>query len=122
VNIKGGFNTGAFAHELKHAFQFETGKLSFGPGGKRGGDLFDLQDEVEAYARGSMFGWPSNPSLTQLKKDYPSISDRTTQRTLTTPYIEGLPITYHQEMINANYRTQKNRQPILNYYKDWKKD
>jgi len=76
VNIKDSYYEGALAHELKHAYQFETGALSFDLTGKRGGSLFDLQDEVEAYARGYIFGWPSQPSLSNLKKDYISISTR----------------------------------------------
>lgn len=45
------------AHELKHAYQFETG--NFSTGFMRDGSLFyDKQDEVEAYARGELFGGP----------------------------------------------------------------
>ena len=42
-------------HELKHAFQFQTQKLSLGWNGG-GGVLYDLQDEVEAYRRSKLFG------------------------------------------------------------------
>jgi hypothetical protein len=42
-------------HELKHAYQFETGEISFGKDGK-GGILYDKMDEVEAYKRGFAFG------------------------------------------------------------------
>lgn len=45
---------GLSAHELKHAYQFETGRLS--PGSPL---LYDLTDEEEAYERGSLFGGPS---------------------------------------------------------------
>jgi hypothetical protein len=50
----------AFAHELKHAYQFETGTLS-GYSHKRedGGYeyfLYDREDEREAFARGRLFG------------------------------------------------------------------
>ena len=48
-----GGNLGLFSHELKHAYQFEVGKMSFG---KNYGGLYDQMDEVEAYARGSLFG------------------------------------------------------------------
>ncbi len=82
VNLKGGYNTGMFAHELKHAYQFETGKLSFNANGS-GGILYDVQDEVEAYARGSFFG-AQNKSVSEIKEAYGSISSRTTQRTLQT--------------------------------------
>jgi hypothetical protein len=59
VNINGDYNKGGFAHKLKHAFQFEEGKLSLytdSSGRSYGDDLYDIQDEVEAYARGSFFG------------------------------------------------------------------
>lgn len=54
-------NMGLFAHELKHAYQFETGTLSSGPRwpnapGGYVNFLYDKQDEVEAYSRGAMFG------------------------------------------------------------------
>ena len=43
-------------HELKHAYQYETGKLSLGSNGDGGGTLYDMQDEIEAYKRSRMFG------------------------------------------------------------------
>lgn len=56
VSSKGRFSMGVFAHELKHAYQFETGALSFGKNGRFGGELYDITDEYEAFARGSFFG------------------------------------------------------------------
>lgn len=47
---------GVFAHELKHAFQFQSGTLSFGADGIAGGTFYDLTDEFEAFARGGFFG------------------------------------------------------------------
>ena len=49
------FNLGNLAHELKHAYQFENGELSFS---KRelGIPFYDLYDERRAYARGAIFG------------------------------------------------------------------
>jgi RHS repeat-associated protein len=52
VEIKFMFN-GSMLHELKHAFQFETGKLSFGSNGNHG-ICHDLNDEVEANERGAL--------------------------------------------------------------------
>jgi hypothetical protein len=49
---------GTFAHELKHAYQFETGTLS-GLSNKIDGvafALYDKEDEREAFARGRLFG------------------------------------------------------------------
>ncbi len=49
------YETSLFAHELKHAYQFETGALSIGlyTDGK---PFYDKNDEVEAYERGALFG------------------------------------------------------------------
>ena len=83
INVKDKFSAGHFAHEAKHAFQFERGKLSFGSSGE-GGLLYDIKDEVEAFARGSTFGGTSM-SLKDIKSNYSGISTRTTQRTLNSP-------------------------------------
>ena len=45
-------SNGLIAHELKHAYQFEKGKISFTPQGFAG-SLTDITDEVEAYNRQS---------------------------------------------------------------------
>lgn len=47
---------GLFAHELKHAYQFEKGELGANPLGKGSNFLYDLTDEETAYERGEMFG------------------------------------------------------------------
>ncbi len=83
IKLKGGYNSNYLSHELKHAFQFETGRISFKSSGSIG-DLYDLIDEQEAYQRGSLFGETRNPSLTKLASDYPAIKNNTTQRTLDT--------------------------------------
>lgn len=44
-------------HELKHAYQFEQGHISFH--GIGGHPFYDINDEKEAYARGEIFGGPS---------------------------------------------------------------
>ncbi len=56
---------GMLAHELKHAYQFETG--SFSSGRRRDGTPFyDQSDEWEAYSRGSLFGAPRINTLPAL--------------------------------------------------------
>lgn len=47
---------GLFAHELKHAYQFEKGELGATPLGEGWNFLYDITDERAAYARGKMFG------------------------------------------------------------------
>jgi len=44
-------SVGLAAHELKHGYQFETGKVSFAVDGKSYGKLYDLSDEKAAYNR-----------------------------------------------------------------------
>ena len=45
-----------FAHELKHAYQFETGTFSFGTENAKCNPFYDQNDELEAYERGLLFG------------------------------------------------------------------
>ncbi len=56
-----GEGLGLLAHELKHAYQFQTGELSLinlnSPGGVN--LFYDRSDEVAAYDRGGMFGQKS---------------------------------------------------------------
>jgi hypothetical protein len=49
----------SIAHELKHAYQFEVGELSFGSNGK-GGLLYDITDEIGAHKRGEAYGGNNN--------------------------------------------------------------
>jgi len=50
-----GNNLGLLAHELKHAYQFESGFLSSGHR-TDGIPFYDIHDEIEAYQRGRLFG------------------------------------------------------------------
>lgn len=43
-------------HELKHAYQFETGYMSFNSDGKTGGIYYDITDEEEAFYRAYALG------------------------------------------------------------------
>ena len=44
-----------FAHELKHAYQFEIGEYSSGRN-RNGAPFYDQTDELAAYERGALFG------------------------------------------------------------------
>jgi len=46
---------GMLSHELKHAYQFETGAFSSGYS-QEGIPFYDKSDEWEAYSRGALFG------------------------------------------------------------------
>lgn len=49
-------NISDLAHELKHAYQFEVGELSFDSKTGGYGVLYDITDELNAYKRGSAYG------------------------------------------------------------------
>ena len=69
---QGGSELGTFAHELKHAYQFEIGNLTFRKtirennaddiplGITKNAKYYDIIDEEEAHARGSVFGADGN--------------------------------------------------------------
>ena len=44
-------SAGLAAHELKHGYQYEKGKVSFAVDGKSYGKLYDVSDEKDAYNR-----------------------------------------------------------------------
>ncbi|MHC0446324.1 DUF6443 domain-containing protein [Flavobacterium sp. 3-218] len=76
ISVSSGTSLGLFAHELKHAFQFETGNYSIGPAlsGVPYTNLFyDKNDEVEAYQRGALFGDKNNYSANNLPAEYSGI-------------------------------------------------
>jgi hypothetical protein len=125
VNLKGDYVISDLAHELKHAYQFETKVLSFGPDGNQGGFLYDLQDEMEAYERSSLFGDNRNMTINKLKSlsGYKNISNNTRQMTMDTPAsgFEGAP-TYGTQMKAQMKMDAKAGRPPRQFYKDWKLD
>lgn len=77
ISVSSGTSVGLFAHELKHAFQFETGSYSIGPelSGVPYKNLFyDKNDEVEAYQRGALFGDRNNYNANNLPAEYSGIA------------------------------------------------
>lgn len=85
VLVQGANNFERWAHELKHAYQFELGEMSFGPSGRMGGYLYDLIDEYDAYNRSALFN-NEIYSMEKLGTVYPSIAKKTTQIGLKTPF------------------------------------
>ncbi len=68
---------GMLAHELKHAYQFETGEYSIGPqlsGFPYSNLLYDKTDEVAGYARGSIFGQTAY-SANNLPEEYNNVAN-----------------------------------------------
>ena len=76
ISVSSGTSVGLFAHELKHAYQFEKGTFSVGPqlsSGKYSNLFYDKNDEIEAYNRGALFGERSY-SLKSLPSEYANIA------------------------------------------------
>jgi len=69
-----GFSMGTFAHELKHAFQFQVAQLSFMGNGRSPGLLYDRSDEYEAHERGGFFGGSKENTvqIDQIYNNYPT--------------------------------------------------
>ncbi|NHN26937.1 RHS repeat-associated core domain-containing protein, partial [Flavobacterium jejuense] len=66
ISISSGTSIGLFAHELKHAYQFEKGEFSVGkriPNVLYTNLFYDKQDEIIAYNRGALFGESFNGTL-----------------------------------------------------------
>jgi RHS repeat-associated protein len=65
---------GTLAHELKHAYQYETNEASLMYSGKGSGPLTDLHDELQAFRRGQLFGDNTSVNFTipLLQKMYPA--------------------------------------------------
>ena len=61
---------GNLAHELKHAFQYETGKLSFKKDGSGFGELYDVTDEISALRRGGAWDKKQIETLRNVKYAY----------------------------------------------------
>lgn len=77
ISVSSGTSVGLFAHELKHAFQFEMGSYSIGPELSRvpyKNLFYDKNDEVEAYQRGALFGDRNNYSAGNLPDEYSGIA------------------------------------------------
>jgi hypothetical protein len=108
----------ALPHELKHAYQFETKRLSLG-----GGGMHDLEDEVEAYKRAQMFGFYKGANITGAwvvnldKKAYGHLPK--TQITASTPDPDSPGSTYGDRVKSLLYRSGKTGKAILGVIKDW---
>lgn len=61
---------GNLAHELKHAFQYETGELSFKKDGRGFGELYDITDEISALRRGGAWDKKQKETLRNVKYVY----------------------------------------------------
>ncbi|WP_130736862.1 RHS repeat domain-containing protein [Flavobacterium sp. J27] len=74
IHVSAGTSIGLFAHELKHAYQFEKGQFSIGKkieGVDYSYLFYDKQDEIEAYNRGALFGQSFNGTLNEVYDKLP---------------------------------------------------
>jgi hypothetical protein len=53
VTLSASADMGLVGHELLHAYQYETGKISFAADNSRFGVLYDITDETAGYQRGA---------------------------------------------------------------------
>lgn len=124
ITMPTGSNVGFFAHELKHAYQFETGAYSVGPRIRSdqtySNFLYDKHDEIEAYNRGALFGQQNYTNINSLPSDYQNIAtglvDATTHPNTRT--IIGLPQDRQQSVFQgiANNTRQAFRINGVTYY------
>jgi hypothetical protein len=88
IKLPSSAGLGFFAHELKHAHQFETGNYSVGPELKNVAYknlLYDRHDEVDAYARGSIFGGGTAYGINNLPSTYENVATGPYNYTNVTP-------------------------------------
>jgi RHS repeat-associated protein len=120
MHLKGGYNAGFLAHELKHGSQFENRTNSFDETGLLGGMLNDLQDEKESFTRAAAYGDKRDFKEALRAGAYPNLVQfAPDQVTFDTPYADGESFGEIMIKVNSN-RTQTNNS-ILHYFKDWAK-
>ena len=66
INTAHGNIDGKFAHELKHAFQYENHQLTFGYSGNPSLNFYNLAEEIEAYQRQFYFETLNNSDGTSV--------------------------------------------------------
>jgi|GEM_PF-3251544 len=118
IHLKGGYDPGNLAHELKHAYQFEILKLSFDDRGIAG-MLHDKEDEREAFRRGSAYGDRRSIEDALTKDSYKNLPDHQVEYNSINPRTGK---TMGQIMIDVNNNRNKYNQTILHYYLGWKKN
>ena len=123
VDVKSGTSLPLFEalpHELKHAYQFETRRLSLGYNGG-GGALYDLQDEVEAYSRSKLFGFYAGKTINSAfvrSRGYRTLDiNQNTENTLSANF-NGAP-TKGQQIKRAIYEAGKRNTNPKEVIKDW---
>ena len=77
VQVGSKYGLGGLAHELAHAYQFESGEVDMNKNNGRAGDLYDITDEITAYRR-------------QYAVDPSKVGDITSFAQITVTYVQNL--------------------------------
>lgn len=104
------------AHELKHAYQYEVGEVSFSADGS-GGVAYDITDEFAAFERGRLFGGASL-SQDEIRSTYPG---RSSQR-LSMSSVLNSGRTLRDRESARNFMSYLQGAPPRQYYKGYEKD
>jgi RHS repeat-associated protein len=81
VTLSASADMGLVGHEMLHAYQYETGKISFASDNSRFGVLYDITDETAGYKRGAFIRNPFNVgnitdnTVRGLHPDYKNLPD-----------------------------------------------
>lgn len=128
ININSNSNTAlrSFAHEFKHGYQYETGKVSLLWDGSGSGSLHNIGDEIAVYERGNYFKQYTPFGINEKfvrKKGYKNVgSTSKDQWTMADIYFteEGIPIMTNYgnriDYINAE-RLKRGTSPVEVYNK-----
>ena len=87
----GDVSLGLVGHELKHAYQYEKGEISFRLDGKGFGALYDISDETAAYNRERMLNSGVSFFINPETYKWGNSDVRTFGKIMTPPAYQGLP-------------------------------
>lgn len=114
---------GRMAHEMKHGYQYQEGKLSYRAADGKPTGLYDIEDEVEAYQRQRDLGletFPKKKDVTEEEvrpkhKNYEKLpSGQITMESIVNP---DFPLIYRQQHEgSAYYLGRKGKKPELIYH------
>jgi RHS repeat-associated protein len=125
---KDGSSIGLIGHELKHAYQFETGEISIVSDNSGYGKLYDIGDETASYNRERTFAagvtFFTDPSIKWGNNEVKEFGNK-----MVPPAYQNLP----NGPIDINSKQGKalkeqtiyagqTGQPVTEVYKNWKKD
>jgi hypothetical protein len=117
--------SGVVSHELKHGYQYETGKLSLRVNNDNYGQLYDITDETEAYNNQSVL---ENGAFYKLSiwTDDKVIKHGNTMKPTAYQDLQNSPVDINSEKGKAlrekTKQAGKNKTPVEEVYKGWEND